>query len=167
MRFNPKLRRALLILGQLALAAIFLAAGYFKLRKPWLQFAASLSGFKLLPDDWLEPVARYLPMAEVALGVWILSGVLLRWSALAASLVLACFLSVLIRTYALGLQVDCGCFGSGEVLSAKTILRDSLMLVLSLAVTIGAFLKRKPASAAPSQAAGSPLSGAETPIHPA
>ncbi len=78
---NPKLRRGLLLIGQLALAGIFLASGYFKLREPWLQFAASLSGFKLLPDNWLEPVAKYLPWAEVALGVWILSGILLRWSA--------------------------------------------------------------------------------------
>ncbi len=157
---NPKRfltwQRGLLLIGQLALAAIFLAAGYFKLREPWLQFAASLSGFKLVPDDLLEPVAKYLPWAEVLLGVWLLSGILLRWSALVSSLVLGCFLSVLIRSYAIGLQVDCGCFGSGEVLGPKTLARDSLMLFLALAVTIGAFLIRRPAAALPAAQTDSP-----------
>ncbi len=144
MTSNRKLARPLLLIGQIALAAIFLAAGYFKLREPWLQFAVSLSSFKILPDEWLEPVAKTLPWAEVALGVAILSGILLRWTALLSSLILTVFLSVLTRSYLLGIHADCGCFGSGEPLGPKTLARDSTMLILALAVTAGAFLLRKP-----------------------
>jgi len=144
MTSNKTPARALLLVGQIALAAIFLAAGYFKLREPWLQFAVSLSSFKILPDEWLEPVAKTLPWAEVALGVAILSGILLRWTALLSSLILTVFLSVLTRSYLLGIHADCGCFGSGEPLGPKTLARDSTMLVLALAVTLGAFLRRKP-----------------------
>lgn len=134
-----KTRKYLLLAGQIVLAGIFLAAGIAKLREPWLQFAVSINSFKIVPDDLLEPIARWLPWFEVVLGVAILSGVLLRWTATLASLILAGFLTLLIRSYALGLEVDCGCFGSGEVLGPMTIARDSLMLVLALAVTIGAF----------------------------
>ncbi|MDP9169463.1 MAG: DoxX family membrane protein [Acidobacteriota bacterium] len=133
------MKRALLLIGRLLLAGIFLYAGYAKLREPWANFAGSLYTFKLLPDDMLEPIAKTLPWCEVALGLALLSGVWLRWFALFASLVLIVFLSVLTRSYVMGIAADCGCFGSGEILGPKTLMRDSTMLILALAVTIGAF----------------------------
>jgi len=134
------MKRVLLLIGQVILAAIFIYAGYAKLREPWLQFAVAISTFKLVPDSALEPMAKYLPWAELALGLSILSGILLRWSALIASLLLTLFFAVLIRSYALGLQVDCGCFGSGEsALGPLRLAEEAAMLALALGVTIGAF----------------------------
>jgi uncharacterized membrane protein YphA (DoxX/SURF4 family) len=135
--------RLLLLAGQLVLAGIFIAAGYLKLREPWLQFAVSINSLKIVPDNMLELFARTLPWIELILGILILTGVWLRWSAAAGSVMLAVFLSVLVRSYALGMQVDCGCFGSGEPLGPKTLARDGLMLALALAVTIGAFSMRR------------------------
>lgn len=136
---SPKTRRVLLLAGRLLLAAIFLAAGIAKLREPWLQFAVSVNSFKIVPDSMLEPVARTLPWLEVVLGLAILSGIKLRWTTVAATLMLGMFLSVLLRSWALGLEVDCGCFGSGEPLGPKAIARDSGMVLFSLLVTLGAF----------------------------
>jgi len=137
------MKRVLLIVGRLILAGIFIYAGYAKLREPWLQFAVSLNSFKLLPDYALEPLAKILPWCELALGIAILSGIWLRWFALIATLLLAVFLSILTRSYLMGLQVDCGCFGSGEALGPMTLVRDGLMLALGLAVTFGAFRMRR------------------------
>lgn len=135
-----RLKRILLLIGQVILAGIFIYAGYAKLREPWIQFAVSLSTFKLLPDSALEPLARYLPWAELVLGITILSGILLRWSALIATLVLTLFFAVLIRSYAIGLQVDCGCFGSGESpLGPLRLAEEAAMLALAAAVSFGAF----------------------------
>ncbi len=138
------MKRALLLIGQVLLAGIFIYAGYAKLREPWLQFAVSLSTFKLLPDNALEPMARTLPWCELALGIAILSGVLLRWTALIATLVLTLFFAVLIRSYAMGLQVDCGCFGSGEsALGPRRLAEEALMLALAAAVTFAAFRRKR------------------------
>lgn len=133
---SPKLW---LLIGRIILAGIFLAAGIAKLREPWLQFAVSINSFKIVPDNLLEPIARWLPWFEVVLGLAILSGIRLKWTSTLATLVLAGFLSLLIRSWAMGLEVDCGCFGSGEPLGPKAIARDSLMLFLSAAVMFGAF----------------------------
>jgi hypothetical protein len=46
----------------------------------------------------------------------------------------------MVRAKLLGLEINCGCFGNNEKLGTLTILRDSSLLVLALAVTIGAFL---------------------------
>jgi uncharacterized membrane protein YphA (DoxX/SURF4 family) len=137
------MKRALSFAGQAVLAAIFIYAGYAKLREPWPNFAVAINSFKLAPDTWLEPMAKYLPWAELALGLAILSGLLLRWTALMASLVLALFFAVLIRSYALGMQVDCGCFGSGESpLGPLRLAEEAAMLALALAVMIGAFRRK-------------------------
>ena len=108
----------------------------------------------MVPLDWLEPLAKGVPWAELVLGLWILSGVLLRWSALMASAVLTFFFAVLIRSYAMGLEVDCGCFGSGEGgLGPMRLAEEAAMLALALAVSISAFRRRR----APEQAAHPPL----------
>ena len=137
------MKRALLIAGQVLLAAIFIYAGYAKLREPWPQFAVAINSFKLVPITWLEPLAKWVPWAELLLGLWIVSGVLLRWSALTASAVLTFFFAVLIRSYAMGLEVDCGCFGSGEGgLGPMRLFEEAVMLALAVSVSVAAFLRR-------------------------
>lgn len=136
------MKRWLLIAGRLAIAGIFLYAGYEKVREPWLQFAISVDSFKAVPDSWIQPIARILPWGEIALGFALVTGILARWFALIATLLLTLFLSVGIRAYALGLTVDCGCFGAGNsgAIDAKWFAEHVAMLALGLAVTIGAFL---------------------------
>ena len=137
------MKRALLIAGQVILAGIFIYAGYAKLREPWPQFAVSINSFQLVPLEWLEPMAKWVPWAELVLGLAVLSGILLRWSALVASLVLTLFFAVLIRSYALGIDVDCGCFGSGEAhLGPLRLAEEAAMLALAVGVSFGAFRRR-------------------------
>lgn len=136
------MKRWLLIAGRLVIAGIFLYAGYEKVREPWIQFAVSVDQFKAVPDSWIQPIARILPWGEIALAVALLSGILARWFSLIATLLLALFLGVGIRAYALGLTVDCGCFGAGHSgnIDAMWFVEHVGMLALGLAVTVGAFL---------------------------
>jgi len=137
------MKRWLLVIGRLILAVIFLYAAYAKLKLPWIDFAGALAAFKILPDDALEPVAKILPWCELALGVALISGIWQRWFALIASLVLLFFFSVMVRSYAIGLKIDCGCFGPGDALGPKTLARDFSMLLLAVGVTVGSFRLRK------------------------
>ena len=101
------LGRTLLILGQLALAAIFLFAAYAKLKPqaamPWSGssiktslslFAMQVDSYQLLPPQLVSPAAHFLPPFELFLGLWLLSGVLLRYSALMTTLLLGAFFAV-------------------------------------------------------------------------
>jgi uncharacterized membrane protein YphA (DoxX/SURF4 family) len=146
--------RWLLLAGRLIIAGIFLYAGYQKVKEPWLSFAVSVDEFKAVPDTWVQPIARILPWGEIALAIALISGVLTRWFALIATLLLTLFLSVGIRAYALGLQVDCGCFGAGRHggIDAEWFVEHVAMVALALAVTIGAFMmsaRHRTASHAP------------------
>jgi len=139
------MKRGLLIAGRLILGAIFVYAAWAKLRLPWIDFAGALNAFEILPESALEPIARTLPWCELALGAALISGIWQRWFGLIASLLLAFFFSVMLRSYLVGLKIDCGCFGPGEALGPKTLARDFSMLVLAIVVTVASFrVRRRP-----------------------
>jgi len=64
----------------------------------------------------------------------------LRYVAAATSALLLGFFVIMVRSYFLGLGIDCGCFGVGEALSVRTLVRDGLLVVVSLVITVAAFL---------------------------
>ena len=53
------------------------------------------------------------------------------------------FFALMVRAYAKGMEINCGCFGPGEVISWKTLLRDGSMLAGSLLLTWTAFYNRR------------------------
>ena len=137
-------RRWIVIALRVILGGIFLYAGYVKLKEPWELFALAITQYQLLPMKAVEIVARALPWLEVALGVMLIAGVWLRISASLTSALLLVFFGLMIRSYAMGMKINCGCFGGDEVISWKTMLRDGSMLAGSLALTAMAFLRPAP-----------------------
>jgi uncharacterized membrane protein YphA (DoxX/SURF4 family) len=133
------MRRVASIVARIGLAAVFLWAAFTKLREPWLLFAASIDTLQLLPEPAVFFVARVLPWAELVLGVVLLTGIKLRWSAAFATGLLLVFFGVMLRSYLAGIQADCGCFGPGEALGPATLARDGALLAVSAWVTWEAF----------------------------
>jgi uncharacterized membrane protein YphA (DoxX/SURF4 family) len=126
--------RALLLLLRLGLGAVFVYAAWTKLRAPWPVFAMAVDAYKLLPHWAVIFVARTLPWAELLIGVLLLAGRFLRLAAAAASLLLLSLFAIMLRSYASGLQIDCGCFGPGDTISIRTLLRDGALLAASLSL---------------------------------
>ena len=124
-----KSRPALLLVLRLVLGAVFLYAAYTKLSQSWLLFALSIDSYQMLPEWAVLAVARTLPWTELALGVLLLSGWKLRYVSICAATMLLLFFSVMVYQYAGGTGIDCGCFGVGEALSAKTLARDGALLL--------------------------------------
>src|SRR4051812_36594195 len=118
---------------RLVLGAVFLYAAYTKLSQSWLLFALSIDAYQLLPEWAVLTVARTLPWVELALGALLLTGWRLHYVAIAATAILAVFFSVMLFQYAHGAGIDCGCFGTGEALSVKTLARDGALLAAAMA----------------------------------
>jgi len=143
--------RVLLLVGRVALGLVFLVAAYTKLHfnGGWhfgdyhFFFGMAINSYNLLPLWGVELLARGLPWFEVALGALLIAGVRLRWTGIIASALLLVFISAMTRAYILKLEIMCGCFGNNEKLGPLTLVRDGSLLVLALAVTIGAFLIKK------------------------
>jgi uncharacterized membrane protein YphA (DoxX/SURF4 family) len=137
------MRKALLVVGRLALAAVFLWAAYTKLRDPWMVFAMEIDAMQVLPGGMVEPVARTMPWFELLLGVLLVIGIQMRYVGVAATALLVGFFGMLVFLYLKGFQGDCGCFGPGERLGPKTLARDAVLVALSVWVTLEAFRRSR------------------------
>ena len=143
--------RVLLVLGRVALGAIFLYAAFAKLyfdgtwhlRDYHFFFAMAIDSYKMLPLSVVEWMARILPWFELLLGALLIVGIGLRWAGSITTALLLVFMGAMTRAKILGLEINCGCFGNNEKLGTATLIRDSSLLVLALAVTIGAFLIKR------------------------
>jgi uncharacterized membrane protein YphA (DoxX/SURF4 family) len=140
--------RTLLVIGRVALGLIFIVAAYTKLhfagewhlRDYQFFFAMAIDSYKMLPISAVQWMAQILPWFELALGALLIAGVAVRWIGLVTSGLLLVFIGAMTRAKMLGLEINCGCFGNNEKLGTATLIRDSSLLILALAVTIGAFL---------------------------
>ena len=137
------MRKALLVAGRLALAAVFLWAAYTKLRDPWMVFALEIDAMQIVPSTLVEPVARTMPWLELLLGVLLAIGIQTRYVASVATALLAGFFGMLVFLYLKGFQGDCGCFGPGERLGPKILARDAVLVALSVWVTWEAFRRSR------------------------
>lgn len=117
---------------RILLAAVFLFAAYSKLKQSYLVFAMSIDSYQLLPEWAVLAAARTLPPLELVIGIGILAGWKLRHFALAGSLLLLLFFGILLFSYGKGMAIDCGCFGVGEALTWKTLVRDGALLASSI-----------------------------------
>jgi uncharacterized membrane protein YphA (DoxX/SURF4 family) len=141
----------LLMVGRVALGVIFLIAAYAKLhfagewhlRDYQFFFAMAIDSYKMLPISAVQLMAQVLPWFELVLGIFLIAGIGLRVIGTITSGLLLVFIGAMTRAKILGLEINCGCFGNNEKLGAATLIRDSSLLVLALAVTIGAFLIKK------------------------
>ncbi|MGB7759485.1 MAG: MauE/DoxX family redox-associated membrane protein [Bryobacteraceae bacterium] len=140
-----KTLRAVTLVLRIALGVVFVYAAWTKLRMPWELFAMSIDSYQVLPLKVVELVARTLPWFELAVGLLLIAGYWLRGAAAATALLLAVFFGLMVRAYAKGMEINCGCFGTGDPISWKTLLRDGSMLAAALALTVLSFLgRRKP-----------------------
>lgn len=165
MQSSPfNLRRAIILLGRIAIAAVFLFAAYSKIYLPnkllgplplkfalsanLQNFVPSVEQYKVVSHDSAVSIAHVLPFAELLLGLLLLVGWGIRIWLSAASALLLGFLTLL--TWALLNHMDikdCGCFASGtpEPLTGWTVLRDGVFLAFALLTTYLAFVEaRKP-----------------------
>lgn len=169
-----KVGRTLLIVGRIALGAIFLIAAYGKLRPqyamPWSThsirtslslFAMQVDSYEMLPPNAVNFVAHVLPFFEVFLGLWLLSGIALRVSSVVATLAFCGFMVAIFSAYHRGLGINCGCgIGPVEQVGPGALIRDGLkFLPISLAVVIGSFWLHRKSQRAPAPETAASMQG--------
>jgi uncharacterized membrane protein YphA (DoxX/SURF4 family) len=118
---------------RILLGGIFIWAGGVKLINP-RAFARTISGWGLVPDDLLIPVAIGLPVIEILAGLGLVFDI--RGSLKVVSALLVTFLVILGYGILNNLNVDCGCF-SAEELHAQNSLRIALYRDLGLMGIVG------------------------------
>ncbi len=123
-------------LVRLALAAVFLYAGYVKMRD-LVAFAGQVAAYQILPYALNYLVAATLPYVEFLAGLLLLLNARIRPALIVVGGLNLVFMAALVSVMARGMEIDCGCFdpGGGDPVSAgMALLRDvGLMGLIVLA----------------------------------
>jgi uncharacterized membrane protein YphA (DoxX/SURF4 family) len=137
-------QRLVVLVLRVLIGAVFVYAAYTKLRQSWLLFALSIDSYQLLPEWAVFALARTLPWFELLIGILLIAGTWLRYLSVVAAGILGLFFTVMVVAYYRGGGIDCGCFGVGEPLSAKTLMRDGALVLGAVCLAALARQKRAP-----------------------
>jgi uncharacterized membrane protein YphA (DoxX/SURF4 family) len=141
----------LLIAARILLGLVFAYAAYAKLhfngawhlRDYYFFFAMSIDSYRMLPLVVVQWMARILPWLELGLGALLVIGVGVRWAGVVVIALLAVFMIALAHAALGGLEINCGCFGTGSVKPGRELMLDGVLLALALSVTVGGFLSHR------------------------
>lgn len=144
-RFPWYFNDQVVLVFRLVLAAVFIYAAVQKIGKP-LAFADEIRMYRILDiGPPLYIMAITLPWVELLCGLSLLTGILMRGSALILFLFNAVFLvAVSMRTVGImesegigfmSVYFDCGC-GFGATHAWKKLLEDAIFFLLSLAILL-------------------------------
>ena len=132
---------------RVVLGGLFVYAGVIKFFEP-TAFTDNIASYQLLPASLINLVAIALPPLEIIIGALLIAGTHTRLAAFATAVLCVAFLVALIQALARGINVDCGCFGSGEPSTVQTLLtvvRDIILLTAAAWLYSGAFHHRSEA----------------------
>lgn len=125
------------LVARLVTGVVWLIAGALKL--PDLDASVrAVRAYQLLPEAIVPTVGYVLPVLEVAVGVCLILGLLVRVNGVVSSILYVAFIIGIAAAWARGLEIDCGCFGGGGVQEGASenypmdIARDVALLALSL-----------------------------------
>lgn len=123
--------------ARLILAGVLAVAGGLKVTQP-VQAVMAVQAYEVFPPTLGQFLGYALPLFELALALLLLLGVATRMTALTVGALMAVFIVGIASAWARGLNIDCGCFGSGGQLRPgespsylPEILRDLLFLGLA------------------------------------
>lgn len=120
-------------LSQLALAAVFGSSAVSKLAARG-RFRDAVAGYGILPELAVAPAALVVVLIELMLALSFAVGFFPGVMASLAACLLAAFLVAVAVALRRGVRGPCGCFGSDEGISFRTVVRIALVSALLVPV---------------------------------
>jgi uncharacterized membrane protein YphA (DoxX/SURF4 family) len=111
-QFNLRFQPVITFLARLVLGGVLLAAGGLKVFKP-TESANAVAAYKLMPTELAHLIGYALPWLEVAIGLLLILGIMVRPAAILSGLIMVVFIGAIASVWARGMLIDCGCFGGG------------------------------------------------------
>jgi hypothetical protein len=111
-QFNLRFQPVITLLARLVLGGVLLAAGGIKVFKP-TESANAVAAYKLMPTELAHLIGYALPWLEVAIGLLLILGIMVRPAVILSGLIMVVFIGAIASVWARGMLIDCGCFGGG------------------------------------------------------
>ena len=129
--------RAILLshLCAVGLTAVFLYASLPKIYDPQ-RFAVAIRNYRLLPASLEHGVAIVLPWIELVAGLAILVPRLRPAAGTLMIVMMMAFLFGSLRALAIGLDINCGCFGDDTPLDWRSLLKQEGILLAAVVAIV-------------------------------
>ncbi len=127
-----------IIASALTIAVLLASAATHKVRAP-ARFAKQLADYQLLPGALVRPVARVIPVVELAIAFALLVPVSRYWAALTAASLIALYAAAIgINLWRGRRDIDCGCAGPDQAQPLRPILllRNSVLVGVALLASV-------------------------------
>jgi uncharacterized membrane protein YphA (DoxX/SURF4 family) len=111
-KLNDRFQPVVTLVARLILGGVLLAAGGLKVFKP-TDSANAVAAYKLMPTEIAHLIGYALPWLEVAIGLLLIVGFMVRPAAVLSGLIMIVFIGAIASVWARGMLIDCGCFGGG------------------------------------------------------
>jgi putative oxidoreductase len=127
----------LLFLFRVILGLIFIYSGIIKIIDTQ-GFSNSIYNYKLLPDLIINFLAVILPWIELITGLLLLLGITIKENALLINILLIIFITTIIINLFRGLDINCGCFGTGNgtKIGLTKLIENFLLLIMGILLMI-------------------------------
>ncbi|TCK27209.1 MauE/DoxX family redox-associated membrane protein [Pseudonocardia endophytica] len=125
--------------GRLVLGGTWIVAGALKVTDLDASVRA-VRAYRILPEIAAQLLGAGLPFIEIVLGVLLVVGLGVRVAGIASVLLMGAFVIGIASAWTRGLQIDCGCFGSGGALAAGVSPTYGTELARDVGLTVVAVL---------------------------
>jgi uncharacterized membrane protein YphA (DoxX/SURF4 family) len=125
------------VVTRFIVGGIFVVAGTAKVLNPE-SFAASIRGYRLVPEIAIAPLAHILPLIELMLGLFVLFNLFPKISLFSISVLLVTFQAALLSVIIRKLDIDCGCFG--KLFEGSNHHTDNIIAVIRNFLLLGLLL---------------------------
>ena len=103
----------ILVVIRILIGCLFVVSGFEKLIGPYQNFLYVVQSYEFCPTIIEDIVARVLPWIELICGVFLITGLWLKWTLRSVLILFAMFICIVGQALLRGLPIDeCGCFGS-------------------------------------------------------
>jgi hypothetical protein len=121
-----------LFASRFILGMVFVVASIDKIADP-LSFSTSIEAYDMVPYPLINIMAIAIPWLELVCGIFLVGGVWMRPSAMILSGLLMLFVVAISTAVLRGLNINCGCFGSGGSEVGWGRVGEDLLLLLPAA----------------------------------
>ncbi|MEW5807711.1 MAG: MauE/DoxX family redox-associated membrane protein [Acidobacteriota bacterium] len=138
LRMIPQnIQTIIIFLFRIAIGIVFIYASFDKIAHV-SDFGRVVHNYRMLPYYAENILAIMLPWIELFAGIFLILGYRMRGSALVLALLLSVFIVAISLALFRGLDISCGCFNTkeGMKISLELLLRDSLMLIMTVSILL-------------------------------
>jgi uncharacterized membrane protein YphA (DoxX/SURF4 family) len=122
----------LILSSRLLLGFIFVYAGVEKIADPD-GFAVSITNYRILPVEIVNIFAVGLPWLELFTGILLIFGVAVKENSFIIGCLMVIFTAMVFIAVLRGLDIDCGCFGTGDAqrVGIRKLIENLILIMLS------------------------------------